>query len=319
MSSLIARSVKSIAILLVVVCLVGMAAASSVTQVENAKPGTSDWRLTNVSLSREIEGYASLTSVNRGGQISLFVNTSSPTYTLEIFRLGWYGGLGGRRITQPMQFAGIQQTIPSPDATTGKVECNWTNPYTFTVPVNDDWPSGAYVAKLTESAGGKQRYILFVVRDDSRASDYLFQVAVNTYQAYNPWGGKSLYAFNSTGPAAVEVSFERPYAEIFGDDGSGAFVEGWEYNMTRFLEREGYDVSYVTDVDVHSNPSLLLSHHAHLIVGHNEYWSWEMRQALTAARDNGIGIGNFAGDTMFWQMRYQPSTIGSRANRTMVA
>src|SRR4029079_7327161 len=78
-------------------------------QLENAKAGTSEWRLTNPGYaSGTIEGYASLTSVNRGGQIKLFVNTVDPSYTLEVFRIGYYQGLGGRRMTAPVTLPGIR-------------------------------------------------------------------------------------------------------------------------------------------------------------------------------------------------------------------
>src|SRR5215475_10888404 len=85
-------------------------------QLENAKPGTTEWNLDNPSSSRQIEGYASAVSINRGEAISFFVNTSDPSYTLEIFRMGWYGGTGGRRITQPITLTGHSQTIPSTDS-----------------------------------------------------------------------------------------------------------------------------------------------------------------------------------------------------------
>src|SRR6516162_8714449 len=101
--------------------------------------------------------------------------------------------------------------MPSPDPTTGRVECQWANPYTITVPANPsdstDWASGAYLAKLIAGTSGKQAYVVFVVRDDDRRSDLLFQTSTNTYQAYNKWGGRSLY----TVPPAVKVSFNRPY------------------------------------------------------------------------------------------------------------
>jgi len=104
---------------------------------------------------------------------------------------------------------------PDPDPTTGIVECHWTNPYTLTIPNSSDptdWTSGVYVAKLTAASSGKQSYIIFVVRDDARYSDFLYQMSVSTYQAYNNWGGKSLYGWNSPSGAAVKVSFDRPYA-----------------------------------------------------------------------------------------------------------
>ena len=164
-------------------------------QIENQNPGTSSWLLSNVANNNEIEGYASLTSVNAGDQISFFVNTIDPNYTLTIYRLGYYGGLGGRQMTQPVTLGGIAQPIPTPDPTTGLAECQWVSPYVFTVPSN--WVSGMYVVKLRQPIR-KQRYITFVVRNDGRASDLMFQTSVSTYQAYNAWGGKSLYGYNSS-------------------------------------------------------------------------------------------------------------------------
>ena len=160
-------------------------------QIENQNPGTNAWLITNTANNHEIEGYASLTSVNAGGQISFFVNTIDPQYTLTVYRLGYYGGLGGRRMTQPVTLGGIAQPIPTPDPTYGIVECQWISPYVLTVPSN--WVSGVYVVKLVGSQSGKQRYITFVVRNDNRASDLIFKSAVTTYQAYNAWGGKSLF------------------------------------------------------------------------------------------------------------------------------
>src|SRR5918912_3318205 len=315
------------------------AGASNPIQLENLKAGTTEWQLTNPAQAREIEGYASLTSVNRGGQISLFVNTASASFTIEIFRIGWYGSLGARRMTNAVTLAGTKQTIPTPNASTGLVECKWINPYVLNIPNNTtdptDWASGVYLAKLTAAASGKQSYIIFVVRDDARASTYLFQSSVTTFQAYNNWGGKSLYSWNSTNQApAQKVSFNRPYAR--GNNaksaigiGAGEFLTnlqpsgetysgGWEYNMVRWLEREGYDVTYCTDIDTHENSGLLLSHKAFLSVGHDEYWSWQMRANVENARDHGVNLGFFAANTCYWQIRLEPSPANGAANRTEV-
>ncbi len=173
------------------------------TQIENSRPGTTDWQINNYASNHEIEGYANLTSVNRGGQIELFVNTAEPTYQLEVFRIGYYGGLAGRRMTQPVTLPGTIQTIPSPDPTTGMVECNWINPYVLTInnPSDPtDWPSGFYLVKLTGGTSGKQSYIIFVVRDDSRSSDLVYQSSVTTWAAYNAWG-VSLSIHTTAAPA----------------------------------------------------------------------------------------------------------------------
>lgn len=300
--------------------------AATVTQLENAKPGTSSWQLTNPAMSHEIEGYASLTSVDRGGQIRLFVNTADATYTMDVFRLGWYGGAGGRQVAGPITRSGIRQVIPTAGAA-GLIECDWVNPYVLTVPNASDateWASGIYLVKLTGNQSGKQSYVVFVVRDDARPSDLLFQSSVTTFQAYNGWGGKSLYFANSPSGGARVVSFNRPYDASYGGGGAGElFVAnfnkaGWEYNMLRWLEREGYDVTYATDVDTHEQAGLLLSHKAFLSVGHDEYWTWPMRDHVEAARDQGVHLGFFGSNVSYWQVRLEPSAVTGAPNRTMV-
>src|SRR6476659_7312661 len=151
--------------------------AATRIQLENARPGTADWKLTNPAESGEIEGYASLTSVQRGREIKFFVNTTEAAYSIEVYRMGWYGGAGARRVIGPVDRLGTRQRIPEPDPETGLIECEWTDPYLVaTVNPADpaDWLSGIYLAKLT-TVSGKQSYIIFVVREDERASEYLFQ------------------------------------------------------------------------------------------------------------------------------------------------
>ncbi|MDO8432904.1 MAG: hypothetical protein Q7S58_10905 [Candidatus Binatus sp.] len=139
---------------------VTLAQSQNPIQLENAKTGTTAWRLSNPATTRQIEGYASANSINRGDSISFFANTADPTFTLEVFRMGWYGGIGGRRITQPITLTGHVQTIPTPDPVTGMTECDWQFPYTIATSNLDptQWVSGFYLVKLTGSAG-QQRYI----------------------------------------------------------------------------------------------------------------------------------------------------------------
>lgn len=312
---------------------------------ENRLSGTSNWRLENPATHREIEGYASATSVNRGEDILLFASTKSPTYTLSVFRMGWYQGLGARRVFGPRPVAGTLQVTPSPDRTTGLVEADWIDPYTLSIPI--DWVSGVYLAKLTNTTDNKQSYIIFVVRDDQRNSDLVFQLPITTYQAYNFWGGKSLYSWGSgnelpwgstAGEPAVMVSFNRPFAVSTNSSaaygaGAGEFLTnlqpvaqgyrissaGWDYNMLRWLEREGFDVSYITSLDTHSYPDLLKSPKAFLSVGHDEYWSWEMRQNVEAARDYGTNLAFFSANSVYWQVRFEDSFVREQPDRTMIA
>jgi hypothetical protein len=300
-------------------------------RTENTKPGTTAWRLVNPAVNGEIEGYASLTSVNRGGTIDIFVSTGDPSFGVNIYRVGWYGGAGAREVYARTGMPGTRQAAPVHDPATHLVEARWSNPITITVPQSGDptdWASGVYLAKLT-GASGKESYVIFAVRDDNRSSHLLFQLSVTTYQAYNTWGGYSLY----TSTPARQVSFNRPYT-FHGTGASGlgagefltnltsssfpASRAAWEVNMVRWLEREGYDVAYATNVDTHRMPFLLTNRRAFLSVGHDEYWSSEMRTNVEAARERGTGLGFFSANSAYWQVRFEPDASGA-PDRTMVA
>lgn len=306
--------------------------------VENQKLGTRDWGLIRPAIHREIEGYASATSINCGERIELYVHTTSPTFTLDVFRMGWYRGLGARQVFGPIEVRGTAQVIPIIDAETGLVDCAWINPFTLTTS-QADWTGGVYLARLTASNDGAQSYIIFVVRDDQRQSGILVQLGFTTYQAYNYWGGKSLYNWGSSeGKRASKVSFNRPFAANAQNPaaaygmGAGEFLTnlqphpdvykisnaGWDYNMVRWLEREAYDVTYCTNLDTHCNNNILLSQSAWLSIGHDEYWSWEMREHVEAARDAGVHLGFFAANCAYWQIRFETSAASQTENRIMV-
>lgn len=297
-------------------------AASNPTRLENQRQGSPDWEITAPADHREIEGYASATSVNRGEAIEFFVSTVDPGYVVDVFRMGWYGGEGARRMAGPITRPGIRQPTPAPEPTTGLVECRWREPYRMaTADADGPWPSGVYLARLTARPSGRQAYVVFVVRDDDRRAALLFQSSVTTFAAYNNWGGRSLYAFNSGGTPARKVSFDRPYATSpYGVqlDGAGDFLRRWEYNALRWLEREGYDVAYTTDVDTHRRADLLLRHRVFLSVGHDEYWSWAMREHVEAARDHGVHLAFLGANACFWQIRFEPDAAGV-PERTIVA
>jgi hypothetical protein len=299
---------------------------TNVIQYENAKTAaqgvTADWLISdaNYANNNEIEGYASLTSVGRGQSINLFVNTIDPTYTINVYRVGWYGGSGGRLVHGPVHLNGAKQpTCPITNTATNLVECNWGNPYLLQIPNSTDsteWASGFYLAKLTGSSG-KQSYIIFVVRDDNRGADIMFQSGVTTYAGYNRWGGFGFYSSSS----AKKVSFNRPYARnpqiLHPAVGSGDFF-GWEINMVRFLEKEGYNVAYSTNIDTHTSSNQWTNYRAWLSVGHDEYWTKAMRDSFEAARNRGVHLGFFGANNSYWQARLEPSGTGE-PNRTVVS
>jgi hypothetical protein len=255
-----------------------------------------------------VEGYASETSVLPGEDVHFHVSTvEGDRYRIEVYRLGWYGGLGARLLTClpgcGLDEPGHRYGRPQADPVTGVLRAGW--PVTDTVSVPTSWVSGYYYALLrVTSAGddtGARGYVPFIVRDaPERHSQILVQVPVNTWQAYNPWGGKSLYPFNSSDlEPALRVSFDRPLAFT----AQGPF--DWEYNMVRFLEREGYDLSYQTDLDTDLRPESLLQHRLVLVIGHDEYWTKRMRDAFDAARDAGTNLAFTNSNAAYWQVRYE--------------
>jgi hypothetical protein len=290
---------------------------------ENQQPGTTAWRITNpVSPNApEIAGYAGATSVGRGGTLPLKISLAQAgQYTIAVYRLGYYAGAGSRLMGSFGPFAGTTQApcnVTEPQ--TFLIECNWTT--SFLLVVGNDWVSGLYIANITAQPSGKQSQIWFVVRDDSRTSDLVFQSSFNTFAAYNNYGTAeqhSLYEYNSTnGQRAYKVSFDRPFGAVTIDPTNRNNMLTYERNMARWLESQGYDVSYVSTVDVHLNSVLLLQHRAYLSVGHDEYWTLEMRNGVEQARDAGINLGFFSGNTAYWRVRFEPST-GGDPNRVMV-
>jgi hypothetical protein len=278
--------------------------------VENCRTGTPGWELTQPANSGQIMGYAWQTSALAGETLSFSVSTSAQSFDADIYRMGWYQGAGARLVLSKIALRGHVYPVPAPNSITGIVACHWPAALHVTIPKT--WVSGIYLLELTAFTG-YQAYVSFVVRD-TRPSKFVFVHAVNTDEAYNTWGGKSLYkdvnvpSKDAYARRAVEVSFDRPFTENFG---AGDFLY-WEYPMVRWLEENGYDVSYVSDVDVHENLNALMHHRVILVVGHNEYWSEEMRNHYQSAVASGVSLGAFAADTGAWAIRYRASPTTGR-------
>jgi len=290
---------------------------------ENAKPGTADWRLDKVWIdpksryrSPRIEGYCSRTSLRAGESLRVMVSTNpASAFTLDVYRLGYYGGKGGRRVLRLGPLAGKVQ--PDPEVGVERLrECRWEPSTEITIPA--DWPSGVYVGKLTAEQGGFQSYVIFIVRDD-RPCDFLFQCADSTWAAYNRWPDR--YALYDDGQdewhigPGVRVSFDRPYAQycqvVDRPDavGSGSFML-WEFPLAFWMEREGYDVSYISTVDTHADGAGLLRAKGFLSVGHDEYWSRPMYDQVKAAIASGMSAAFLSGDTCWGLIPFDPSGSG---------
>jgi hypothetical protein len=280
-----------------------------------AQPGarigpSGDRRPGQTWVDTDIRGYADQSSINRGEAIRLYVSTNRPLYDLEVYRMGWYGGAGSRQVYVERGLPGQEQPVPTPDPATGLVAANWQ--VSRTLQTGADWLSGVYLVRLITTEG-LIGYIIFVVRDDGHPADILYQVPVATYQAYNNWGGRNLYDEQSIGGRAFKVSFDRPYAQW---NGAGGFFDG-DFNMIRWLEREGYDVTYTTSLDLQSNPNVLTSRKVFVSNWHDEYWSKPMRDNLTAARDRGMHLAFFDANNIYNQIRFENGPDG-RPNRVIV-
>jgi hypothetical protein len=297
--------------------------------LENQRPGNprSEWDLAGPA-SSNIEGFATDISVNSGGRVDFKINTDSGNYRVDIYRLGYYGGAGARRVATLQNQAG-RSTQPGPlrENSTGLVDAgNWSVTDSWTVP--GDAVSGIYVAKLVRQDGTfGESHVPFIVRNDARTSDIVFQTADQTWQAYNGWGGASLYGGDGPGGGtapgrAYAVSYNRP---IGTRDGIGLyagpqdFIFGAEYSALRWMERNGYDVSYITGVDASRNGALLRNSRIYTSVGHDEYWTGDQRRNVEAARDAGVNLAFMSGNEVYWKTRLAPSAVDGNANRTLVS
>ena len=268
---------------------------------------TSQWTRT-----KELEGYANRSSINKGESISFHVSSSIGAYNMRIYRQGWYGGNGGTQVAEVLNVPGTFYSAPAPDPVTGMVALSWPSAYTLQTTTN--WVSGVYLVRLTPIGNENYvGYIIFVVRDDSRPADVVFQLPLTTSQAYNEWGGKSLYEYNSPGGRAYKVSFDRPYTQ---NEGAGLYFPG-DYLMVLWLEKEGYDVKYITSEDMESNLNALSQGKVFLSNFHDEYWSMNMYNNIINARNNGIDAAFFTSNNIYWQIRFEASA-GGVANRVIV-
>jgi hypothetical protein len=275
---------------------------------ENRKPGTKAWHIDHITGSA-LQGYASRTSVPPHGHITLFVTSIYPTFNVDVYRMGWYGGDGARLVFARHGLAGTKQPDATVDPDTRMVETQWAPAITLTVA--DDWTTGTYLAKLS-GPQGQGSYIPFVVREGKERAPIVFQSSVTTWQAYNIYGGHSLYfgiepsGGQTNALRSKVVSFDRPYGYGVG----AADYFGLEFPLVQWLERNNYDVGYATDIDTHEDPLLLSGRRAFLSLGHDEYWSTAMRDHVQSALDSGVNLAFFGANAMYRHIRFEHSALG---------
>ncbi len=273
---------------------------------ENALPGTDSWASVGNYSINSLSAYSGAVSVNAGDPISIYANSSGSTLSANLYRLGYYQNHGARLYTT---YSGIS-TPPQPactrDTPTGLVRCPWAS--TFTINTDPNWISGIYLLRL-DSDNGYRFFVYFTVRNDSYNSDIVVMEPTKTNEAYNRYGGESLYySGNNEGRIrAYKVSFDRPYNS---GAGTGSLFTH-DVEMVRWLEASGYDVTYISDVDRATNPNILLGHRVALDMGHDEYWSWGERDNVEGAVASGVNLIFLSGNESYWNARLESSPVGS--------
>lgn len=245
-----------------------------------------------------VEGYAGEVSYAPGEELTLHLSSSASSITLEIARLG-----AKREVVWSADnIPGKEYSIPEDAASHG---CRW--PSTPILKIPESWQSGYYhVTMKARDGGGKYAYrntrtaegsCYFIIRPavPGKRSKILLQLSTHTYNAYNNYGGASLYAYNGRdNNQGHRVSFDRPPASQFPN---------WEQPFVQWAESHGYTLDYAANGDLESHPEILKAYRLVLSVGHDEYWSAPMRDHLEAFIRDGGNVAFFSGNTCCWQVR----------------
>jgi hypothetical protein len=249
-------------------------------------------------VSLTIEGYTDRLSYQPGEEVAFHISTTAGRYAMEISRLGAEAEVVHTEADLP----GGAHPIPEDASSHG---CRWPVSHRVTVP--EGWRSGYYNVKLRVEDGGgtyvgrnrrtAEVDLFFIVRaaEPGRATPILLQLATNTYNAYNNWGGSSLYAYHGrAGLQGHRVSFDRPLAGQF---------RNWELPFVAWAEKNGYDLEYCANSDLEAFPELVDKYKLVLSFGHDEYWSTPMRDTLEGYIGRGGNVAFFSGNTCCWQVR----------------
>jgi hypothetical protein len=272
---------------------------------ENAKPGTDAWKTgLKTGPAGAMDAYADQVAVRPGAPFRLFASTTAPGFTVTAYRMGWYGGARGREVWKSGRVTGTRQAAPKVDPGVNTVHADWQPSLTVTP---TGWPEGTYLLLLTSDAGFGT-YVPMTVHSAQAKGRTVLVNAVTTWQAYNLWGGYSLYnGPKNYGDRARIVSFDRPY------DGTGATLYlNQELPAVALAEKLGLPLSYATDLDLDADPKLFDGATAVFTLGHDEYWSTAMRDHATAFRDAGTNLAFLGANAVNRHIRFASSALGER-------
>lgn len=285
----------------------GASAASNPIAAENAKAGTTSW-FVGTPRQDEMSGYFDRVSYLPGATATLYADSHGDPFSYTVYRMGYYQGLGGRKLASGT----VDANTPQPDATvTGDtpggaklLTTGWHS--SAGLQIGADWVSGYYLVKLHDSVNGGESYANFVVRSTTPAK-IVINLSTNTWEAYNKWGNLSLYRDARVTPAisdqtlvAHQVSFLRPYVQGYG--AGGYFV--YDRPLVDWAESHGYPVSYSTDDDLRHAREAGTQTKLVIFSGHEEYYSMADRTELLRLTAAGVSQAFFGGNAWAWQARF---------------
>jgi hypothetical protein len=267
-------------------------------QAEEQKQGDTSWGVNAWAKPDVLAGFSTPASALPGEPLMLHIRGVDPKVTVGVFRMGYYGGTGARKVFQ------TDLTVRPPSrpvvvrASTRTVGADWSEGLALKT---SGWTEGDYLARL--SASGKQTWVPFTLRSRSFKGKLVLLSANTTWQAYNAWGGRSLYhgVDGATATRAYAVSFDRPY-----DYGNGAAdFGGNERPLVQLAEQLGLPVAYAVSTDLQTSPGLLDGARGVISLGHDEYWSTAMRAQLSSARDGGTNLAFLGANAIYRHIRLE--------------
>ena len=276
---------------------------------EQDRAGSPDWRIRSFGPDNAIEGYTDKASVLPGEDVSLHVSTTAAGFRVSAYRVGWYGGAQARLVWRSDRITAVRQPAASSMKTTRTVQAGWQPNVTVHTA---GWPEGAYLFRL-DADSGHQRYVPMIVRSATATGKTLIMHSTATWQAYNKWGGASLYTGKdgTFDTRSLSVSFDRPYDE----DGADRFMT-YERAAVVLAERLRIPVAYTTGVDVAVDPSILKGATAIFSLGHDEYWTPGQRGSVTQARDAGTNLAFLGANACYRRIRLDHTEVGQ--NRMVI-
>jgi hypothetical protein len=267
--------------------------------------GSEDWRsVEDPAGTRPIEAYTTASGALPGTPMEVRVSTRAASYEVSVWRLGHYRGGSGLLVHGPTRHAGRVQPAPVlRPASTGTVVAPWRTDVRIDT---TGWEPGFHVVRLVTPAGADTA-LPYVVTSPSAAGTVALVAPVATWQAYNSWGGWSLYQ-GPGGSTAHAVSFDRPYAWTMGD--ANDFRRS-TVPAVLLAERLGIPLSYFTNVDLDRDPSVLRGARGYVSTGHDEYWTVGMRRAVERAVAAGTNVAILGANTMYWRVRLGSTATGA--------